>query len=204
MKRNEWAAWRLPLVLAVLLAAASVVLFWYSRSWAQREEAALAQASQALAALMAQPMPERLDAESLSRARAALPPTPEVPQLMQTFRQSAEAAGVTWVEFQADQTDAHAQEVQITGQGQHAGKAPETVTLNVTLRGTYMEVYRLFQEIGLWPRLVDAPDWDLIISPAETTARLRLAAYYLPRETEQEPGPVETDPPGGRIDPTGP
>lgn len=204
MKRSEWAAWRLPLILAALLVIASAALFWYSLRWARGEEAALGEVSQALADLMGRPMPEQLDAESLSRARAALPPAPEVPQLMQAFRQSAEEAGITWMEFHVDQTAALAQAGQSAGRAQPENAAPSTVGLDVTVRGAYMDIYRLFQEIRAWPRLTDVSDWDLTISPTETTASMRLTAYYLPRETDEAPGPVEADPPGGRIDPSGP
>jgi len=202
MKRSEWAAWRLPLILAALLAAASSVLFWYSLRWAKGEETALEEAVQALAQLMGRPMPERLDAESLSRAQAALPPTPELPQLMQAFRESADEAGITWVDFQVDQRAVNRLGAQSSGKSQGEPAAPSFVALDVTVQGTYMQVYRLFQEIQEWPRLTDVSYWDLNITPEETTANLRLNAYYLPRETEQEPSPVEAEPPGGRIDPT--
>lgn len=202
MKRNEWVAWRLPLIVAALLVAGSAVLLWYCRSWTQAEAAALDRASQALTAVSAAPMPQGGDEVSLIQAQVALPPTSEVPQLMQTFRQSAEGAGITWVEFQAEEEAADPQAGEAAGQGHQNSGTAAAVALDVTVRGTYMQVYKLFQAIDQWPRLVDAEDWDLTIGPQETTAALRLAAYYLPRTAEQEPDPVTADPPGGEVDPS--
>jgi hypothetical protein len=205
MTANRQRVWQQALIALGLCTVALACLAGFAGYRYVEASQALRDARQRLASAAGAPVIPPVPQSLLQAAQAAIPPTPEIPQWLQAFRQTTESAGLKWIGVrQVENGGAPAPAAAAAAPAQGLAR----ITFEATLSGDYAQAAAFLRNLAGWQRLVHPVKWQISRAAAKTpgtsgvTLTVTLVSYHLPRQGAGTPAPVEQYMPSGKLDPT--